>query len=169
MNVSKPPCQATQSATANTACLGCGSAARTLVRPCKGRFTVVAWTAHARWCSPFAAVCWAETLPVIAAEAGRALGPVLPSSAREHWPFCVLRDSCHAALPDQPGSPSIGSGRWTGGSCRRPRVLRIISNDHCVDAVGILPSCESAPQSGREKVIHSRIFTILAHSVAVWS
>jgi hypothetical protein len=40
-----------------------------------------------------------EVLPVTAADAGRALGPMLPSSARELWPFCVLRDSCHAAVP----------------------------------------------------------------------
>ena len=52
-----------------------------------------------------------------------------PSSARERWPFCVLRDSCHAALPDQPGSPSIGSGRWTGGSRHRPRLIRLVLMD----------------------------------------
>eukprot|EP01043_Picozoa_sp_COSAG02_P007197 COSAG02_NODE_212_length_28729_cov_45.980196_8_plen_233_part_00 len=87
-----------------------------VVRPCIGRLSVVAGTARVRCCSPFAAVCWAETLLVTAAEAGRALGPVLPASARERWPFSVLRDSCHAALPDQPGLPPIGSGRQTGGS-----------------------------------------------------
>ena len=75
-----------------------------------------------------AAVCLAEVLPVTAADAGRALGPMLPSSARERWPFCVLRDSCHAALPDQPGSPSIGSGRWTGGSRRHPLLIRLATD-----------------------------------------
>ena len=101
----RPVCGVARSALADAACLGSGSATRTLVRACIGRLSVVAGTAHARWCSPFAAVCWAEVLPVIAADAGRALGPMLPSSARERWPFCVLRDSCHAALPDQPGLP----------------------------------------------------------------
>jgi len=33
-------------------------------------------------------------LPITAAEAGKALGPMLPASAREHWPSCVL----HAML-----------------------------------------------------------------------
>ena len=96
-----------------------------MVRVCIGRLSVVGGTARARWCSPFTAVCWANALPVTAAEAGRALGPMLPSSAWERWPFCVLRDSCHAVLPDQQGSPAIGSGRWTGGSRRRPRLINL--------------------------------------------
>ena len=43
------------------------------------------------------AACWqqlCEMLPITAAEAGKALGPMLPASAREHWPSCVL----HAML-----------------------------------------------------------------------
>jgi hypothetical protein len=101
----RAPCEAATSATADAACLGCGSATRTVVRPCIVRLSLVAETARARWCSPFAAIWWAEALPVTAAEAGRALGPMLQASARERWPFCVLRDSCHAALLDQPGLP----------------------------------------------------------------
>jgi len=124
----RPACEAATSATADAACLGCGNAARTVVRVCIGRLSVVAGTARARWCSPFATICWAEVLPVTAADADRALGPMLPSSARERWPFCVLRDSCRAALPDQLGSPSIGSGRWTGGSRRRPRLIRLATD-----------------------------------------
>ena len=84
-------CEAATSAAADVACLGCGSAARIVVRLCIGRLSVVAGTARAHWCSPFAAVCWAEVLPVTAAEAGRALGPMLPASARELWPLRVLR------------------------------------------------------------------------------
>jgi hypothetical protein len=99
----RPLCEATTSAAADAACLGCGSATRTLARPCIGRLSEVTVAAHARWFSPFAAVCWADGLPITAAEAGGALGPMLPASAQEHWPFCVLRDSCSAALPDQPG------------------------------------------------------------------
>ncbi len=101
----RAPCEATTSATADAVCLGCGSATRTMVRPCVVRLSVVTGTAHARWCSPFATICWAEVLPVVASEPSRALGPMLPASARERWPFCVLRDSCHAALLDKPGLP----------------------------------------------------------------
>ena len=124
------------SAAADAACLGCGNATRTVVRSCIGRLSVVAGTAHARWCSPFAAVCWAEVLPVTATDAGRALGPMLPSSARERWPFCVLRDSCHAALPDQPGSPAIGSGRQTGGSRHRQSLRNSLLLDVVPDEFG---------------------------------
>ncbi len=116
---------ATTSAVADVARLGCGSAARIMLRLCIGRLSLVAGTARARWCSPFAAVCWAPVLPVKASEAGRALGPMLPASERERWPVRVLRGSCHAALPDRPGLPPNGSGRWTGGSRRRPRLLRL--------------------------------------------
>jgi hypothetical protein len=94
----RTPCEAATSATADAACLGCGSATRTVVRPCVVRLSLVTGNAHARWCSPFAAICWAEALAIIAAEAGRSLGPMFPASAWECWPFCVLRDSCHAAL-----------------------------------------------------------------------
>ncbi len=118
-------CEATTPATADVACLGCGSAARIVVRLCIGRASVVAGTARARWCSPFAAVCWAEVLPVTAVEAGRALGPMFPASARERWPLRVLRDTNHAALPDRPGLPPNGSGRQTGGSRRHQRLLRL--------------------------------------------
>eukprot|EP01043_Picozoa_sp_COSAG02_P027512 COSAG02_NODE_1628_length_11586_cov_3.954644_4_plen_257_part_00 len=146
----RPTCKAATSAMADAACLGCGNAVRTVVRVCIGRLSVVARTAHARWCSPFAAVCLAEVLPVITADAGRALGPMLPSSARECWPFCVLRDSCHAALPDQPGSPSIGSGRWTGGSRRRPHLIRLANGRHFMDDVGAWPCCVGMSLSNRK-------------------
>ena len=63
---------------------------------------MVTGTARARWLRQLATACWAEVLLVITAEAGGALGPMLPASARERWPFFVLRGSCHAALPDQP-------------------------------------------------------------------
>ena len=145
----RPVCEAARSAAADSPCLGSGSATKTLARACIGRLCVVAGTARARWCSPCAVVCWAEALPVTAAEAGRALGPMLPASARERWPFCVLRDSCHAALPDQPGLPQNGSGRWTGGPRRRPRALRLTTDDRCVDTAGVWPCCVGAPLSDR--------------------
>ncbi len=98
-------CEAATSVTADAACLGYGSATRTVFCPCVVRLSVVTGTARARLFSPFDAVCWAEALPIAAAEVGRALGPMLPASARERWSFCVVRDSCHAALLDQPGLP----------------------------------------------------------------
>ena len=77
----------------------------------------------------------------MAAEAGRALGSMLPASARERWPFFVVRDSCHAAVPDQPGLPTIGSGRCTGGSRRRPRALGPTTDDIYVDTANVGPYC----------------------------
>ncbi len=94
-------CEAARSAAADSLCLGSGSTAKTLVRPCIRRLSVVAGTARARCLRQLAAVRWAEVLPITTTKAGRALGPMLPASARERWPYCVLRDSCHSALPDQ--------------------------------------------------------------------
>ena len=88
----RPVCGVARSAPADAACLGSGSATRTLVHACIGRLSVVAGTARARCLRQLAAVYRAEMLPAINAEADRALGPMLPSSARERWPFCVLRD-----------------------------------------------------------------------------
>eukprot|EP01043_Picozoa_sp_COSAG02_P037495 COSAG02_NODE_2819_length_7966_cov_42.870726_2_plen_208_part_00 len=146
----RPTCEAATSAMAYAACLGCGNAVRTVVRVCIGRLSVVAGAARARWCSPFAAVCWAEVLSDTDAHAGRALGPMLPSSAWERWPFCVLRASCHAALPDQPGSPSIGSGRWTGGSRRRPHLVRLATGENLMGDAGAWPCCVGVSLSNRK-------------------
>eukprot|EP01043_Picozoa_sp_COSAG02_P047415 COSAG02_NODE_4544_length_5228_cov_8.569117_6_plen_213_part_00 len=110
----------------------------------------MAGTARARWYFPFVAVCWAETLPVTASKAGRALGPILPASAWECWPFCVLRDSCHAALPHQPGLLPIGSGRRTGGSRHHPYPFIPAANIHCIDAGGAGPCCVDVSQSTRQ-------------------
>ena len=98
-------CVAARSAAADAACLGSRSAAKTLDYACIGRLSEPAGTGRARWMWWLAGSCCAEMLHVIAAEADRALGPMLPSSARELWTFFVLRDSCHAALPDEPGLP----------------------------------------------------------------
>ena len=73
---------------------------------------MVAGTARARWMWQLAAVCWAEMLPIAIAEADRGLGPMLPSSARELWPFCALR------LPDLPGFTT----KWLGTPDWWPRV-----------------------------------------------
>ena len=105
---SEPPgaaCLAARSATAYAACLGSGSAAKTLARACIGRLSEPAGTGRARWLWRLAGSCCAEVLPITIAEADRALGPMLPSSARELWPFFVLRDPRHAALTDEPGLP----------------------------------------------------------------
>ena len=148
----RPVCGAVRSATADSPRLGSGSATKTPVHACIGRLSVVAGTARARWLRQLAAVCWAEEPPATATEAERALGPMLPASARERWPFCVVRDSCHAALPDQPGVPPIGSGRRTGGSRRRPRTLRLAVGGHSMDAAGAGPCSMGVSLSNRESV-----------------
>ena len=89
---------------------------------CIGRLSAAVGTGRARCLWKAVAVCWANALPVTASEADRALRPMLPTSAWEPWPFCVVRESCHAAVPDQPGLPSMGSGRRTGGSRHRPHL-----------------------------------------------
>ena len=99
----RPVCGVARSAPADAACLGSGSATKTPVQPCIRRASVGAGTASARWLRQVVTACWAEVLPGTTSKANRALGPMLPASARERWPFFVLRDSCHAALPDQPG------------------------------------------------------------------
>ena len=52
-----PVCEAARVAPADAACLGSGSAARTLVHPCIGRLSVAGGTARARWLQQLAAVC----------------------------------------------------------------------------------------------------------------
>jgi hypothetical protein len=120
--------ESASSAASDTSCLGRGSATKTHVRPCFGRLSMVAGTGCARWLWQVVAPCSAEVLPMVATDAGRALGHMLPASARERWPFCVLRDSCHAATADPPRLPPIGSGRRTGGSRRhlRPSYLPLV-------------------------------------------
>jgi hypothetical protein len=50
-------CEAATAAAAEVACLGCGSATRTLVRACIERASEVAGTARARCLRQLAAVC----------------------------------------------------------------------------------------------------------------
>jgi hypothetical protein len=154
----RPVCEAARSAAADSPCLGCGSATRTLVRACIGRLSVVAGTAHARWLRQLGAVCRAEGLPITITGAGSALGPMLPSSARERWPFCVVRDSCRAALPDQPGSPPICSGHQTGGSRRHPSALILVADGHFMDAAGAGPCCMGVSLSNRKSVAQTALY-----------
>ena len=98
-------CLAARSAAACAACLGSGNAAKTPVHACIGRLSEAAGTGRARGLWRLAGSFCAEMLPVTIAEADKALGHMLPSSAQELWPFFELRDSCHAALPDEPGLP----------------------------------------------------------------
>ena len=93
---------AARSAAAYAACLSSGSAGKTLVHACIGRLSEPAGTGRARGLWRLAGSCRAEMPRVASAKADKALGPMLPSSARELWPFFVLRDSCHAALPKEP-------------------------------------------------------------------
>jgi hypothetical protein len=130
-------CEAARTAAADSLCLGSGSTTKTLVRTCIGRLSVMAGTARARWLRQLG--CWGEMLHIIATEAGRALGPMLPSAPWESWPFCVVRDSCFAALPDQPGLRPIGSGRRTGGSRRHPYPVILANDGHCMDVAGAGP------------------------------
>jgi hypothetical protein len=152
MGAPRPVCEVTRSAATDSPCLGSGSATKTLVHACVGRISVVAGTAHARCLWPLAVSYWAGVLPTTATEAGRALGPMLPSAEWERWPFCVVRDSCHAALPDQPGLPQIGSGRQTGGSRHYPYPLIIVVDEHYMVAGGAGPCRMNVSLSHRKSV-----------------
>jgi hypothetical protein len=153
----RPVCEAARSAAPDSLCLGSGSAAITLVHAFIGGLSVAAGTAHARWLRQIATVCSAEVLPATITEASRALGPILPSSARERWPFCVLHDSCHAAPLDQPGLPPIGSGRRTGGSRRHPHPVILVANGHCVGAGGAGSCCMGVSPSNRKSVARTTL------------
>ena len=93
MGASRALREAARSAAADSLCLASGGTANTLICPCVGRLSMVAGTARARWLWQPAAASGADVLLSIAADAGRSLGPMLPSSARERWPFFVARDS----------------------------------------------------------------------------
>ena len=141
----RPMCEAIRSAAADSECLGSGSTGKTLLRVCIGRLSVVAGSGHVRWLRQLAAVCWAEVVSTTTSEADRALGPMLPSWAREHWPFCVVRDARQTALPDHRGLPLIGLGRRTGGSRRHLHTpLRLTDDGNCINlTLGHVHGCLS--------------------------
>ena len=56
-------------------------------------------------------------------------------------------------MPDQPGLPQNGSGRWTGGSSHHPSALRLTNDYHCVDTVVVRLCCVGSPLSDREQVL----------------
>jgi len=158
----RPNDEAARSAAADSACLSNGSTTKTRFTACIGRLSAVVGTGRARCLWKAAAVCWANALPITASEADRALRPMLPTSAWEPWPFCVVRESCHAAVPDQPGLPSIGSGRRTGGSRRRPHLLRLATDCYCMDPAAAWPCCVAVFQSNRKSAaqtafMHARL------------
>ena len=155
MAPSRPVCAAARSAAADSPCLRSGSATETQVHACIGRVSEVAGTARARCLRQLAAGCWAEVLPATTAEADRALGPMLPSTARERWPFFVLRASCHAALRDQTGLPQIGVGLSIGGSRHHPCPLRLVDGGSTIDAAGAVACCVGAPLSDRQKALQN--------------
>ena len=146
----RPNDEAARSAAADSACLGSGSTTRHRFTTCIGRLSAVVGTGRARCLWKAVAVCWADALQITASEADRALRPMLPTSAWEPWPFCVVRESCHAAVPDQPGLPSIGSGRRTGGSRHRPRLPRLATDCYCMDPAAAWPCCVAVFQSNRK-------------------
>ena len=86
----------------DTACLGSGSASQNWFATCIGRLSVAAGTGPTNQLWQAVVACRAETLCTSSVDEGRALGPMRSVSARERWPFSVLRDSCFGALPDQP-------------------------------------------------------------------
>ena len=128
-----PVCEAARLAPADAACLGSGSAARTLVHPCIGRLSVAGGTARARWLRQLAAVCWAEVLPATTTEADRALGPIdapvisAGALAILRGTACVIRGS-RSPAGSVSGLQPIGSGRRTGGSRRHPYPLRLAAS-----------------------------------------
>ena len=70
-------CSATGSTAVYVACLGCGSATKT---PVHSRIDASRWwlkTVHARGLWQPATVCWAEKLPAVHDDSGRALGSML--------------------------------------------------------------------------------------------
>ena len=89
----RPNDEAARSAAADSACLGSGSITRHRSTACIGRLSVVVGTGRARCLWKAVAVCWAYALHITASEADRALRPMLPTSAWERWPFCVLCDA----------------------------------------------------------------------------
>ena len=98
---------------------------------------------------------------------------MLLASAWERWSFFVVRDSCHAAVPDQPGLPSIGSGRRTGGSHHRPRLLRLAADWHCMHSAGAWPCCVGVGLSTHKAVAqtalsHARHEMEPSRAVRVW-
>ena len=156
----RPDDEAARSAAADSACLGSGSTTRHRFTPCVGRLSAAVGTGRARCLWKAVAVCWADALPITASEADRALRPMLPTSAREPWPFCVVRESCHAAMPDQPGLPSIGSGRRTGGSRRRPRLPRLATDCCCMDPAAAWPCCVAVFQSNRKSAAQTALLHV---------
>ena len=98
-------CVPARSAAAYVACLGRGSARKTLVASASNHSSAAVRSRLELAVGGGAGGCCTEMLPGTYVEADRAFGPILPPSARERWSFFVLRDSCHAALQDEPSLP----------------------------------------------------------------
>ena len=115
MVVRRAVCEVVSACVVWAMCSGRGSAPIPDVQQCIAHLCVVAGTDGIRCLRQLAIAHWAQTLPITATEGGRVLRPMIPAPAQEPRPFCVLCDSCHAALSDQPGSPQIRlgtPGRW---------------------------------------------------------
>ena len=110
------------------ACFGRGTVAKTRVQQCIAHLCVVAGTGGIRCLRQLAIAHWAQTLPITATEGGRVLRPMILAPAQEPRPFCVLCDSCHAALSDQPGSPQIRLGTPGWWLLPPPKLVRLTAD-----------------------------------------
>ena len=106
----------------------------TLVGLCIGRLSAAVETGCAHCLSEFAVSRWDEVLPVTAAKAGKALGPMLLTSARELWRLFVLRDRVSRRPPGSAIFAEIGLRMldWRLSPTVRPLVF--VTTSCCVDA-----------------------------------
>ena len=149
----------------DTACLGIGSASQNWFATCIGRLSVAAGTGPTNQLWQAAVACRAETLCTTSIEQGRALGPMHPVSARERWPFCVLRDSCLGAVPDQPEVAAYGLGTLKWWRSPPPTPLKHASNEPPVDSAGAGPCHVGVPLSDRNSVAQTPLCPVWAEMV----
>ena len=128
MVVRRAVCEVVSACVVWATCSGRGSAPISDVQQCIAHLCVVAGTGGIRCLRQLAIAHWAQTLPITATEGGRVLRPMILAPAQEPRPFCVLCDSCHAALSDQPGSQQIRlgtPGRWL---LPPPKLIRLTAD-----------------------------------------
>ena len=110
-----------------------------------------------------ASTCWAETLLITGTKADRALGPLLPTSAWEHWSFFVLHDSLSRSCT---GSARFSVNRFRTLDWRLSpplRPVRLIADGSCIDAEGDGTCCVNVLL--RVQAIHSPLSCVCAEMV----